>query len=522
METISSPNSLQQLILALSAREKVHLKKMIAAKTGREKTLSLKLFELLEKENRFSTVQLLQKLSIRSKTQLSGLKTSLFNEILDTKVYDDRKGNINSCLHIAHEQIIILFQKGMFDAAEKLCQKVIGIAKKYAKYQLLADLLYLQNNAIQYKNYKKYRAVNPDLFENIKSAIQHQHALAGIRLLFEQIRVLGYRTWLPIEEKELVLIRNMDEELHSMNADIVFRKAVEEEVLIKLFYLNTKALCSYLLHEKYECSVACEEALHCWKKDAHLIAEYSRLFLHSVNVTSYHDFFMNNIQKAEMHLNDYSALANKYLNISHYFKRFQIIHFNTALKIFHKTAQYDKVRNLINGEGREIQKVANRFLPDPDILPVFASICISYFVLGQWDEAESMLMQTKDKNYTVEREDILYFNLVFHLLILYEKKEWYRLDSAIEAAYHFLYSRKKLRIFEREMMLFFKRLALIRDMNGIQKACAQFLQRLQRINEKDIPLYSLYFNFPGWIESKIEGISYMEYVKLKVGVIPTA
>jgi hypothetical protein len=520
METTSSPNSLQQLILSLSAREKSHLKKMIAAKTGRERTLSLKLFELLEKENGHSTAHLLQELGIKSKTQLSGLKTGLFSEILDMKVYDDRKENINSCLHIAQEQIVILFQKGMFDAAEKLCQKVIGVAKKYAKYQFLTDLLYLQNNAIQYKDYKKYKAINPDLFENIKSAIQHQHALVRIRLLFEQIRVLGYRTWLPIEEKELALIRNMDKELNSMNADVVFRNAVEEEVLIKLFYLNTKALCSYLLHEKHACSVACEEALHCWKKDTHLIAEYARLFLHSVNVTSYHDFFMNNIHQAAAHLNDYSALANKHLMIPHYYERFQIIHFNTSLKIFHKTAQYDQVKHLVNGEGKEILKLANGFLPDPDILPVFTSICISYFVLGEWDEAESMLMKTKDKNYTVEREDILYFNLVFHLLILYEKKEWYRLDSAIEAAYHFLYSRKKLRIFEREMMLFLKRLALIRDMNSIQKACAQFLQRLQRINEKDIPLYSLYFNFPGWIESKIEGISYVEYVKQKVNVTP--
>lgn len=516
MKSSAAPNALQQLVLGLSAGEKSHLKKMMMAKTGREKVLSLKLLELLEKDNEYSTTQTLQKLEIKSKTQLSEIKSGLFNEILDVKLYAGRKENINSSLHTAHEQIIILFRNGMYDAAEKLCQKGIRLARKYAKYRFLTELLHLQNNAIQYKDYKKYRTINPSLFENIKLSIQHQHALAQIRFLFDQIRVLGFRSWLPIEEKELVIICDMGKELNSIEADNAFRNSLEEEALIKLFYLNAKALCSYLLHENEEGTLACEEALLCWKKESHLITEYPRLFLHSFNVTSYHDFFLNNIHQAQKHSDDYSALAARHLDGSHYHKIFQVFHFNTVLKIFHKTGQYDQVGNLVNRQGQEIMKMANTFLPNPDILPVFTSISISYFVLGQWDEAEQMLMEAKDKNYAVEREDVLYFTLIFHLLILYEKKEWYRIDSAIEAAYHFLYSRKKLRIFEREMMLFLKHLAVSRDNQSLQQACSKFLQRLQLINKKDIPLYSLYFNFPGWVESKIEGISYMEYVKRKV------
>ena len=518
MKSTAKLHPLQQLILGLSEKEKSQLKKTIKAKTDREESLLLKLLDLMRGEDEYSTAQLLQKLKIKSKTQLSGVRSRLFSEILDIKVYEGRKENINFILHVTYEQVIILFQNKMFDAAEKLCRKAIGIARKHAKYQFLTELLHLQNNAIQYQDYKKYRAVNPALFGEIKSAIHHQLALARIRLLFEQIRVLGYRTWLPIEEKELVYIRNMDMELHEMITDQLFRNSVEEEALIRLFYLNTKALVSYLLHEKKEGAVACEEMLKSWKEEPHLIAGYTRLFLQSVNVTSYHDFFLNDIDLAEVHLNSYSVLANKYLDIPHYRTRFQVIYFNAALKIFHKTGQYDRVQDLLTRQGREILNLADKLSPDPDMLPLFTSVSISYFVLRQWDEAEAMIMEAKEKNHILQREDMMYFTLVFHLLILYEKKEWYRLDSAIDAAYHFLYSRKKMRIFEREMMLFLKRLSTSRDKIREQSICFQFLQRLQRINEKDIPLYSLYFNFPGWVESKIEGINYTEYVRRKLNI----
>ncbi len=50
------------------------------------------------------------------------------------------------------------------------------------------------------------------------------------------------------------------------------------------------------------------------------------------------------------------------------------------------------------------------------------SICISYFVLDNFEQAEDLLLDVININHEVQREDILYFSAIFYLVILYEKK----------------------------------------------------------------------------------------------------
>jgi hypothetical protein len=127
-----------------------------------------------------------------------------------------------------------------------------------------------------------------------------------------------------------------------------------------------------------------------------------------------------------------------------------------------------------------------------------------------------LLSLIKEKNQHINREDILYFSLLFYILILYERKEWGRLDSTIEASYHFLYARKKLRIFERELMLFFKRLSSSRKANP-NALIKNFLAHLDNYkNDPDKNLYFLYFNYYGWLESKLLNLRYMDYIRQQV------
>lgn len=145
------------------------------------------------------------------------------------------------------------------------------------------------------------------------------------------------------------------------------------------------------------------------------------------------------------------------------------------------------------------------------------SVCIPYFILEQWEKAEKLLARIKEQNHQVNREDILYFSLLFNLLILFEQKEFYRLDSALEAAYHFLYSRKKLRPFERQLMLFLKHLSTAITKKNAKELIKQFLTQLDEYrDDPNTNLYFLYFNYYGWLESKIMGISYRDYVNQKV------
>lgn len=513
MSQKASFSPLQELVKGLPAKEQSYFRRAARFQANRKNTLALRLFELMIGADSYTTDTLCELLHIRSKTQLSGIKTKLFNDILDMKVSIKRKENINSRLHFVREQAIHLMNRSLFESAREWCSRGIILAKHYAKYQYLSELLHLQNNAMQYMDYKRYKAGSYSLLNRIQLAIRHEQALQQIRIFYEQMKILGYRSWLPIEAKEIKEVREMENKVTQMSREPFFMQSMEEEALIKLYFLNTKALCCYMLHEKESCTKICLQIIEHWKASPQLINEYAALFIHSVNITSYTDFYCRQNTLAKEHISTYARLARDHLAAGFYSKIFSVVHFNTELKIYHKTFCYDRVKQIIDQQSSVNLSYAKELLPPPDALSVHTSVYISYFVLEQWDDAEMLLLNVKEQNRTINREDILFFSLIFHLLILYEKKEWYRMDSTIETTYHFLYARKRLRSFERAMLLFLKHLAASRNKEDAKKACSRFLNQLQKTNRNEIPLYSLYFNFPGWVESKIRDMHYMDYMR---------
>jgi hypothetical protein len=105
-----------------------------------------------------------------------------------------------------------------------------------------------------------------------------------------------------------------------------------------------------------------------------------------------------------------------------------------------------------------VLELVTRVLPPVSAISIISSICISWFVLEQYDKAESLLIDINNLNHQVQREDILYFTSIFYLLILFEKKSYLQLNQAISTSYFRLYNQKKLQPFERELMLFLKHL----------------------------------------------------------------
>jgi hypothetical protein len=134
--------------------------------------------------------------------------------------------------------------------------------------------------------------------------------------------------------------------------------------------------------------------------------------------------------------------------------------------------------------------------------------------MERFSDAEALMQEIKEKNRSLERQDVFYFTLVFHLLILYELEEWFRLDAATAAAYHVLYNHKKLRPFEKELMSFLKSLPVRRGRDDNIAFIKAFVARLEVYRTDPVQrLYFLYFNYSDWLQSKLAGISYREYKK---------
>ena len=499
------------LVKGLSSSEKSYYKKMGKRHADQNEALHLRLFKLIDETAILDETELCKALEIKNKIHFSGLKAYLHKDILDTLVFQKRNFSVDTQLYFMQAQIKTLQEKRLLYLAQKLCKKAITLAVQYEKYHFLILLLHLQNKVLEYKDYKQFKDSTDSIFATLKNAIDLHQVYVENRFLYEKVRRLTYRSWLPITADELEEIEQEKKLLNQM------KPANEKQPLISLFYLNTLALCQYMLHENEACTGTCRRIYFLWSNATQLVNEYPLLFLNSINTTCYNDFLCNNIQQTEENIFAYGKIAKAHLKNEVYYKHFEVIQFNTHLKVYLKTAQLDQVKILIDEKAAMIFTYSSEILSPAEQLSIKGSVCISYFVMEQWDEAESLLTMIKEQNQNINREDILYFSLLFYPVILYEKKEWDRLDSALKSAYHFLYARKKLRPFERELMLFLGHLSSAESKRTANKLINNFLESLNNYrNDPDKNLYFLYFNYYGWLESKVMNLRYMDYLKEQI------
>lgn len=498
------------LIKGLSSSDKSYYRKLAKRHANKNQALHLKLFKLIEKSEVYDEDKLRKALGVDHKVHFSEIKAYLYKDILDITVFQKRNISVDTRLFFMMEQIKTLQEKNLLFIAQKLCKKAIMLASQYEKYHYLVSLLSLQKKIFEFQNYKQHTLAADSIFNSMQAAIISQNHFEQNKFLYEQIRMQTYSNWLPITESELIEIKKKKIILDNI------RPSANKEPIIYLFHLNSLVLCQYMLHENKNCSNTCQEIIDLWSAAPHLINEYAPLFLNSINVTCYNNFAGRDISQAEDNMAAYHKLMDTHLKNEYYLKNFEIIEFNTRLKLYHKTAQYEQVKTLIDKQVASILSYAKSLLSPPDELSILGSICVSYFVLEQWDNAEALLANIKEKNREINREDILYFSLLFYLAILYEKQEWYRLDIAIEATYHFLYTRKKLYPFEKGLILFLKRLPAFHDRKKLNEYISHFLKRLNALNISDKQLHFLYFNYYGWLESKVKGIHYMDYMSQQI------
>ncbi|MEO8821833.1 MAG: hypothetical protein ABI267_08785 [Ginsengibacter sp.] len=499
------------LIKGLSSTEKSYYTKMAKRHADQNSSLHLKLFKLIDQSKIPDDNKFCKALGIKNKIHFSGLKTYLYKDLLNTIVFQKKNNSIDTQLYFIQDQIQLLLEKRLLYLAHKVCKKAIALATKYGKYHFLITLLHQQNRILEYKDYKQFKALTEPMFSTLEQAINDHKSFAQIRFLYEKVKNLTYRSWLPITSEELVGIKEAKLLLETIKPE------KSRQTLVYLYYLNSLALCQYMLHENNSCNRSCRKIFDLWSNNTHLVNEYALLFINSVNTACYNDFAGKNILKVQETITAYDKLESNHLKNEFYSGHFEVIRFNTELKIYLKTARYDEVKMTIEKHAPVIFSYVSKILPPAEQLSVLSSVCISYFILEQWDDSERLLNQIKEQNQQINREDVLYFSLLFQLVILYEENELDRLNSAIKAAYHFLYARKKLRPFERELMLFLKHLSGAITKRTTRDLIKRFLNQLDKYrDDPHTNLYFLYFNYYGWLESKIMRISYKDYVSQKL------
>ncbi len=498
---------LYELIRGLQRHEKACYKKMAKRHANDNRALHIRLFELMEqhpaKDEKFFAAQL----SLQSQAHYSGLKTYLWNDILATIVYLRRNEPIAQ-LQFIDRQFEFLLDKNLVVSAGKLLERAWKTAVRYELYTTQVKLIHQQYKILSYSDYKSFKTESGKLLQYQAATVSRLQCEQQLQMIIRELTGFKQFNYLRLSDDQLARTG----ELRILLAGITIDPGCP---LLFILHQFACGLCEHLSYRFEACTGYTTAVIGCWQEHTHLIAGNATLFLNCADYTFYNAFALKQTAHAVTQLQQYSVLAGQLEGKDKV--RWELIAFNTQLKIFHKHAAYDKVGQLIDEQAGQVLQQVEAVLPPVTALSLMSSICISYFVLDRFKAAEDLLLDVIRINYEVQREDILYFSAIFYLVILYEQKDDLQLSNAISATYYRLDNKKKLGAFEKDLMLFLRHLSNEQHNEGRLTAIRRFLQRLEVYKTDPVKeLYFLYFNYYDWLQSKVLRIRYTEYRTLQL------
>lgn len=501
-------NELLLLIHNMESHEKAYYKKMTKRYAERYRSLHLQLFELIEKHKIYDEKLFVKKMGIKSAAHFSGIKNRLWKDILSAIVYQKRNDPLARLMFSVLETEMLL-SRHFIQSAGKLLDIAWEKATQYEYYSIQTRLIHLRYQLLPYSDFKHYQAESERLLHLQGQVMERLQCEQQLQMRSRELIAIKQFTYLRISDSQLKRIRTIETELNNITI-------AQGCPLLQILHLFTSGAATHLSYQFDKCHEFTEAFTQLWRSKSYLIAQNALLFLSCADYCFYNAFALKNVALAQHYLQIYETLATEHLNIKEQ-EQWHIIAFNTQLKIYHKTACYDKVLLLLQEKSEWVIERVNRVLPPVSGISILSSICISWFVLEEYDKAESLLIDVNNLNHLAQREDILYFTSIFYLLILFEHKKMLQLNHAISTSYFRLYNKKKLQPFEKDLMLFLKQLSNEYRNEGKMDIIKNFLKKLEVYKNDPIrDLYFLYFNYYGWMESKVAQIKYTEYMHRKV------
>lgn len=504
------------LIKSLDSNEKAYYKKLAKRHSNNNEALHLKLFDLIDAAKEEDQNTLAKKLKVKTAAQLSGVKSYLWNDLLSTIVFLKRHETIQSQLNFYVVQLELLINRGMIEGAKKHFTRAWALA---TEHEIFDEQINLLNIGITLDKYQTLEQYEDSFFRSqnlLRQIAERQAAFQQLDNLLNHLVFLRKTSYMRFSEKQMDNIHKILHETRKVKIDT-------SSPLLRIFSKTVLSITYHLALQLEESEELNTELLELFNDNTHLIGSNGLLFIYAADNTLYNDYALNKTGQALHHLEAFDSLAKKYVTGKRLSQLWEIIHFNNELKYYHKTGNYAMVAELFDKEAGQIVKTGTEVLTPYRQLTLRCSLCITAFVLEKYEIAQDYLIDIKQLNREEQSEDVLYFTSIFELLILFERKDWYQLSNVVTASYLQLYNKKQLQPFEKEVMLFLKKFSSTRSKQQIRENISSFLERLQEYkSDPTKKFYFLYFNYHGWLESKVLGEKYTDHIKKQLKVPLTA
>ena len=505
----SSSDFLWQLIHSLSSNEKIFFKRNFSSNKSSEQRLYIKLFDVIASQKKYDETAALKKFHPElNKKNIASQKHYLQKQVCEALIQYDARNNE---AHDIYNQILLIRvyrKKGLLDEAHALWEKAVAKARKTESFALLNLLKTEFEKMIMLSSVQtKYDDLH-SVFKNKVISYDEYAEMITLRDIYAETLLLKRRAHfdlaVDLKNKIIALLSDVNKGKTTISG---------QSFWFRHYYRMSKASLLYMLNDISGSMLLLQQVYTDWKENSSFIKTHGEHFIELMYMLNYAGILNGEFKYVEDAFNDPST---NLIQEKGQRANFEAIKYLALNKIYNKTAKYKEVEKLVQfmkAKYRQWESTLNSDLNRT----VNLSLGISCFVLEQFSGALYFTKRAITYFKDGTREEQIAVAQILLLLITYNLDNSKLFDSQYRATYTYFYKRKKKHPFESALVQCLSRTFYMTDNKEKIKEYEKALEVFEK-NKNDIVQHMNFsiFNYPGWLISKVQRISYRQYVERKV------
>lgn len=501
--------SLWQLVHSLSSGEKLFFKRNFAISRSPKQRLYIQLFDAIATQKEYNESAILKKFqSSITKKNIAYQKHYLQGLICEAIVQYDSLDNASQDVYKQIQLVRIYRKKGLLNEAQAIWKKAVTRARKTESFALVNLLKTEFEKMVLFSNLHTSYDELHSIFKGHIISYDEYAEMITLRDIYTEILLLKRKAHYDLDD---VLRKRIAELLQQVDKG----KAVvlAQSFWFRHYYRMSKATLFYLLNDVKESMKLLEKVLDEWKTNPEFIAtdgEYYVEVMYLINYVGVLNGSYDYVTAAfNNDINDRIEQPSQRAN-------FEALKYLALNKIYNKTARYNEVDKLLRHMKLKY-KLWEPSLNSGLNRTVNLSLGVSCFVLEQYNDALYFVKRVVTNFKDGTREEQLAVANILLLLITYNLNHSRLFDAQYKTTYTYFYKRKKRHPFETALVQCLHRTFYMKDNASKIAEYQKTLAALEKNKDNVVQQIAFsIFNYPGWLASKVQRISYRQFVENKV------
>lgn len=505
----ASSDFLWQLIHSLSSNEKLFFKRNFSINKSLQQRLYIKLFDAIAAQKKYDEATMLKKFHPElSKKNIASQKHYLQKQVCDALVLYDGRNNESNDIYNQILLIRVYRKKGLLDEAHSIWKKAVTKARKTESFALLNLLKTEFEKMILLSSlHTKYDELHSIFKGNVITYDEYAEMIT-LRDIYAETLLLKRKTHYDIDDSLKEKISSLLERVNKGTSS-----TSTHSFWFRHYYHMSKASLLYLLNDIEEALYIFQQVLTDWKKNTEYIKTYGEHYIELMYMINYTGVLHGSYKYVEDAFNDDT---NNLIQDRGQRANFEAVKYLALNKIYNKTARYKEVEKLVQFMKTKYELWEPTLNSDLN-RTVNLSLGIGCFVLEYYDDALYFTKRAITYFKDGTREEHVAVAQILLLLITYIQNNQKLFDAQYRTTYTYFYKRKKKHPFETALVQCLQRTFYLNNskekIKEYEKALLVFDQ-----NQNDVVQQMTFsiFNYPGWLISKVQRITYRQYVERKV------